>query len=69
MSSRLDGRKIVVVGAGTRITDDPEQPIGNGRAIAVLAAREGASVACVDMSTEAASATASSSPTKAARRW
>ncbi len=58
MSSRLDGRKIVVVGAGTRITDDPEQPIGNGRAIAVLAAREGASVACVDVSTEAASATA-----------
>ncbi len=59
MSKRLDGRKIVVVGAGTRITDDPEAPVGNGRAIAVLAAREGASVACVDVSREAAEATAS----------
>lgn len=59
MSKRLEGRKIIVVGAGTRITDDPEQPLGNGRAIAVLAAREGASVACVDANEEAAAATAS----------
>ncbi|MEY2427083.1 MAG: hypothetical protein QOI61_2655 [Actinomycetota bacterium] len=58
MTPRLEGRKIVVVGAGTRVTDDPEAPVGNGRAIAVLAAREGASVACVDVSTEAAAATA-----------
>lgn len=58
MSGRLEGRKIVVVGAGTRITGDPEQPVGNGRAIAVLAAREGASVACVDANEEAAAATA-----------
>lgn len=59
MTPRLDGRRIVVVGAGTRITDDPEAPIGNGRAIAVLAAREGASVACVDVNRDAAEATAS----------
>jgi NAD(P)-dependent dehydrogenase (short-subunit alcohol dehydrogenase family) len=58
VSRRLEGRKIVVVGAGTRITDDPDAPVGNGRAIAVLAAREGASVACVDANEEAAAATA-----------
>jgi hypothetical protein len=44
----LDVLRVVVVGAGTRASDDPEAPIGNGRAIAVLAAREGAAVACVD---------------------
>src|SRR4051812_9791500 len=48
VSQRLPGRRVVVVGAGTRASDDPEAPIGNGRAIAVLAAREGAAVACVD---------------------
>ncbi|MEY2398484.1 MAG: hypothetical protein QOJ00_1658 [Actinomycetota bacterium] len=58
MSGRLAGRKIVVVGAGTRVTDDPEQPLGNGRAIAIAAAREGASIACVDMNSDAAEATA-----------
>jgi NAD(P)-dependent dehydrogenase (short-subunit alcohol dehydrogenase family) len=58
VTQRLPGRRIVVVGAGTRITDDPEQPLGNGRAIAVLAAREGASVACVDVNADAAAATA-----------
>jgi NAD(P)-dependent dehydrogenase (short-subunit alcohol dehydrogenase family) len=58
VSRRLEGRKIVVVGAGTRITDDPDAPVGNGRAIAVLAAREGASVACVDANEEAAAAPA-----------
>ncbi len=58
MSGRLAGRKIVVVGAGTRISDDPDAPMGNGRAIAVAAAREGASIACVDMNEDAAEATA-----------
>jgi NAD(P)-dependent dehydrogenase (short-subunit alcohol dehydrogenase family) len=55
---RLEGRRVVVVGAGTRVTDDPNAPVGNGRAIAVLAAREGASVACVDSNEAAARATA-----------
>ena len=41
MTGRLEGRKILVVGAGTRPTDDPDAPPGNGRAISVLAAREG----------------------------
>ena len=44
----LQGRCITVVGAGTQPSRDPDAPIGNGRAIAVRAAREGASVVCVD---------------------
>jgi len=56
---RLSGRRVVVVGAGTRRSDDPDAPIGNGRAIAVLAAREGAAVACVDRVAAAAEETAS----------
>jgi NAD(P)-dependent dehydrogenase (short-subunit alcohol dehydrogenase family) len=55
---RLTGRRIVVVGAGTRPSPDPDAPLGNGRAIAVLAAREGAAVACVDVDHAAAEATA-----------
>ena len=55
---RLVGRRIVVVGAGTRASDDPDAPMGNGRAIAVLAGREGAAVACVDVDRSAAEQTA-----------
>ena len=58
MSGRLVGRSILVVGAGTRRTDDPDAPMGNGRAISVLAAREGASVVCADLDREAAEQTA-----------
>jgi NAD(P)-dependent dehydrogenase (short-subunit alcohol dehydrogenase family) len=58
MSQRLAGRRVVVVGAGTRASDDPDAPVGNGRAIAVLAAREGATVACVDRDRGAAEETA-----------
>jgi NAD(P)-dependent dehydrogenase (short-subunit alcohol dehydrogenase family) len=50
----LDQRRVVVIGAGTQRSDDPEAPIGNGRAISVLAAREGAAVACVDRDAESA---------------
>ena len=39
---RLKGRRIIVVGAGQRKIIDEEPPIGNGRAMAVLFAREGA---------------------------
>ena len=42
------GRSITVIGAGTQPSRDPDAPVGNGRAIAVRAAREGASVICVD---------------------
>jgi NAD(P)-dependent dehydrogenase (short-subunit alcohol dehydrogenase family) len=55
---RLKGRTVLVVGAGTRRTDDPDAPIGNGRAIAMLAAREGAMVACADSDENAARETA-----------
>jgi NAD(P)-dependent dehydrogenase (short-subunit alcohol dehydrogenase family) len=58
MTARLPGRRILVVGAGTRVSDDPDAPIGNGRAISVLAAREGATVACADVNRAAAEQTA-----------
>jgi NAD(P)-dependent dehydrogenase (short-subunit alcohol dehydrogenase family) len=54
----LEGRRILVVGAGTQPSDDPEAPVGNGRAIAVRAAREGASVVCADRDRGAAEETA-----------
>jgi len=58
MPDRLAGRRVVVIGAGTRRSRDPDAPIGNGRAISVLAAREGAAVACVDRDADAAGETA-----------
>ncbi|MBV1879051.1 MAG: SDR family oxidoreductase [Pseudomonadales bacterium] len=41
---RLEGKKAIVVGAG----QTPGETIGNGRATAILFAREGAEVMCVD---------------------
>lgn len=55
---RLAGRRILVVGAGTRPSPEPDPPLGNGRAISVLAAREGAAVACADRDADAAEQTA-----------
>jgi NAD(P)-dependent dehydrogenase (short-subunit alcohol dehydrogenase family) len=55
---RLTGRRVLVVGAGTRPSQEPDPPPGNGRAISVLAAREGAAVACADRNAAAAEATA-----------
>ena len=46
------------MGAGTQPSDDADAPVGNGRAIAVLTAREGASVVCADRDPEAAERTA-----------
>ncbi len=54
----LSERTVLVVGAGTRPSGDPEAPPGNGRAIAVLAARRGATVVCADRDRAAAEATA-----------
>lgn len=51
---RLQGRRIMVVGAGQRKTVDEEPPIGNGRAASLLFAREGAAIACVDLVQDAA---------------
>ena len=54
---RLMGRRIIVVGAGQRTIVDEDPPIGNGRAMSVLFAREGATVACIDVNKEAADGT------------
>jgi NAD(P)-dependent dehydrogenase (short-subunit alcohol dehydrogenase family) len=55
---RMSGRRVLVVGAGQqRFEGPPPDPLGNGRAIARLCAREGAVVACLDKSGDAAQAT------------
>src|SRR6185295_16620888 len=54
MTDRLKGKAAVVVGAG----QTPGETIGNGRAMAVLFAREGAHVLCVDRVAERAEETA-----------
>jgi NAD(P)-dependent dehydrogenase (short-subunit alcohol dehydrogenase family) len=56
-SGQLAGRRVLVIGAGTQASPDPDAPIGNGRAISVLAARRGAAVACLDVDESAAQAT------------
>jgi NAD(P)-dependent dehydrogenase (short-subunit alcohol dehydrogenase family) len=58
VTGRLEGRRVLVVGAGTRHSDDPDAPPGNGRAISVLAGREGAAVACADLDGGSAGTTA-----------
>jgi NAD(P)-dependent dehydrogenase (short-subunit alcohol dehydrogenase family)/uncharacterized protein (DUF1330 family) len=45
---RMTGRRVVVVGAGQTDFQLRDQPIGNGRALAILLAREGAHVVAVD---------------------
>jgi NAD(P)-dependent dehydrogenase (short-subunit alcohol dehydrogenase family) len=57
MNGRLEGRRILVVGGGTRPSADADAPPGNGRAIAVLAGAEGAAVAISDIDGAAAEAT------------
>ncbi len=54
----LARRSVLVVGAGTRRTGDADSPIGNGRAIAIQAAREGAAVVAADLDAESAEETA-----------
>lgn len=53
---RLDGRKILVVGAGQRGDTDSTAVMGNGRGISRTFGREGAHVACADMNADAAAA-------------
>ncbi|MFP4194981.1 MAG: SDR family NAD(P)-dependent oxidoreductase [Desulfobacterales bacterium] len=55
---RMENRHVLVVGAGQRKSDDPDPPPGNGRAISILAAREGAKVVCADINMESAAETA-----------
>lgn len=54
MTGRLENKSAVVVGAG----QTPGETIGNGRAMALLFAREGAQVLCVDRLLERAEETA-----------
>ncbi|MDE2488015.1 MAG: SDR family oxidoreductase [Alphaproteobacteria bacterium] len=53
MAGRLEGKRCIVMGAG----QTPGETIGNGRAIAILFAREGAEVFCVDRHGERAEET------------
>jgi NAD(P)-dependent dehydrogenase (short-subunit alcohol dehydrogenase family) len=54
MTDRLAQRRVLVVGGGTRRSDDPEAPPGNGRAIALASAKQGAVVAVSDVDEAAA---------------
>jgi NAD(P)-dependent dehydrogenase (short-subunit alcohol dehydrogenase family) len=54
---RLVGRRILVVGGGQRILDAATDPVGNGRAMSLLFAREGAFVAVADRNIDSAAET------------
>lgn len=54
---RLAGRRILVVGGGQQVVDAATDPVGNGRAMSLLFAREGARVAVADRDRGAAAAT------------
>lgn len=56
---RLKGRRILVVGGGQTDIGEADTPIGNGRAISLLFAREGAAVAVADRDEASAAATVS----------
>lgn len=53
MGERLAGKTAIIVGAG----QTPGETIGNGRAMAILFAREGANVMCVDRRLDSAEET------------
>lgn len=55
--NRLAGKHILIVGGGQRTVDARTDPIGNGRAMCRLFAREGAHVAVADINEDAASQT------------
>jgi NAD(P)-dependent dehydrogenase (short-subunit alcohol dehydrogenase family) len=56
---RLAGRRILVVGGGQMDIGETDTPIGNGRAISVLFAREGAAVGVADRDAASAAGTVS----------
>lgn len=55
---RLQGRRILIVGAGQEDHGVEDPPIGNGRAISILFGREGASVGLLDLNESSAEETA-----------
>jgi NAD(P)-dependent dehydrogenase (short-subunit alcohol dehydrogenase family) len=57
VTTRLAGRRVLVIGGGTRPNSDDDAPMGNGRATAVVAAHHGAAVAVSDVDGDAAQVT------------
>ncbi|HEY3021193.1 MAG TPA: SDR family oxidoreductase [Solirubrobacteraceae bacterium] len=57
MAGRLEGRRVLVVGGGQQDYGIEDPPPGNGRAMSVLFAREGAAVAVADLDAASAEAT------------
>jgi len=58
MAGRLEGKTAIIVGAGqTHAPESMGETIGNGRAMAILFAREGAQVMCVDLRLDSAEET------------
>ena len=57
MSNILKGKVAIVTGAGSVCGAPDRQPIGNGRAAAIIYAREGAAVVAVDIDLESAQET------------
>jgi NAD(P)-dependent dehydrogenase (short-subunit alcohol dehydrogenase family) len=55
---RMAGRRVLIVGAGQQDYGLEDAPIGNGRAMAIQLAREGAAVALADIDPESVAATA-----------
>src|SRR4051794_5237716 len=55
---RMNGRRVLIVGGGQNDYGVDDPPIGNGRAMSVLMAREGASVCVADIDEASANATA-----------
>ena len=57
MAGRLNGRRVLVVGGGQQDHGIEDPPPGNGRAMSVVFAREGAAVAVADLDAAGADAT------------
>ena len=56
---RLAGRRVLILGGGQMDIGEANTPIGNGRAMSVLFAREGAGIAVADRDLASAEATVS----------
>jgi NAD(P)-dependent dehydrogenase (short-subunit alcohol dehydrogenase family) len=55
---RMEGRRVLVVGGGQEDHGLEDAPVGNGRAMSIVLAREGAAVAVADIDRDSAEATA-----------
>src|SRR3954447_25682597 len=65
----LDGGRVLIVGGGTRPSPEPDAPPGNGRATAIVCAREGADVTLVDLDLGAAEHTAELVRAEGGQAW